>query len=163
MSNATLLPATADSLARVHTAEAMGLLVQVVRGDVPGAKANDRIRAAETILDRGHGKAVQAVISVPSRQRVAAQLAAMSTEDLLRIAKRGEGGRKGGPNARGEGAGPIPETADPNAQCDGYVADPSVQGDSGTWPNTEYPLAPFKGSTRDAIDAEFTEEVDPLS
>ena len=37
----------------------------------------DRIRAAESILDRGYGKAAQAIIAVPASRRQAALLASL--------------------------------------------------------------------------------------
>jgi hypothetical protein len=114
----------------------MGLLVEVVRGDVPGVKVAERIRAAETILDRGHGKAVQAVISVPSKAKLVAVMSAMSDEALLQIAKRGSTPPNEGPNAPGEDEGSIQAGAQPKS--------------------------PMPNAYADAIDAEFT-EIDPLS
>lgn len=138
MTTQTVLGATADSLARLYTAEAMGLLVQVVRGDVE-AKTSERIRAAEDILDRGHGRAVQAVISVPARQAVAARLAAMSDDALLQIAQRGSRERNEGPVPPGASAGSHPEqegivpgtTRDSFADYDssmGYRSDATGEG-----------------------------------
>ena len=89
--------AHADSLARLHTAEAMGIMVKAMRGEIHDLKPEARLRAAELILDRGHGRAVQAIISVPARQASAMRLAAMSSSELLRIAARGRGREKGGP------------------------------------------------------------------
>jgi hypothetical protein len=108
-----------------------------VRGDVPGIKPGERIRAAETILDRGHGKAVQAVISVPSKAKLAAVMSAMSDEALLQIAKRtGSTPPNEGPNVGDEGEGTIQAGADPNT------------------------LSPMCNA--DWVEAEFT-EIDPLS
>lgn len=47
------------------------------------AKDADVIKAADAILDRGHGKPTQAVISVPARVASRAALAALSTTELL--------------------------------------------------------------------------------
>ena len=127
----------------------MGLLVQAVRGDVPGIKPGERLRAAETILDRGHGRAVQAVISVPSRQKLAAVMSAMSDEALMQIARRGEYPPNEGPNAPGEQAGPIQASADPSMQS---------AGNKRTWADAEYPLPRLESPYSNAIDAEF---IDP--
>lgn len=112
MSNTTYLPASADSLARLHTAEAVGALVDVMRN----GKNAERIRAAELIIDRGHGRAVQAVISVPAKHAIAARLAALDDAALLAIAsagrQRGSTGENEGPNAGNASAGPIQPTAD---------------------------------------------------
>lgn len=98
-----VLPSTADSLARLHTAEAIGTLVDIMRN---GEKDSDRRAAAEAVLDRGHGKAAQAVISIPARQAVAQRLAALDDSALLAIAAAGRMGQEGGVP---------PETGDPTA------------------------------------------------
>lgn len=87
------IPASADSLARLHTAEAIGTLVSIQRNKQ--AKDADRIKAASELLDRGHGKAVQATIAVPVRQAVAAKLAGLDDSALLAIAAAGRAGRIG--------------------------------------------------------------------
>jgi len=78
---------TADRLARAHTAEAVGTLVQVMRNGA--AKDSDRIKAAEVLLERGHGKAVQPIVK-SNNGSAAARLAAMTTEAILdKLAERG--------------------------------------------------------------------------
>lgn len=72
---------SADALARDHTEEALGVIREVMID--PLSENKDRLRAAETLLDRGHGKAVSAVISVPASKRAQAMLATMSDEDLM--------------------------------------------------------------------------------
>lgn len=134
----TYLPANADSLARIHTAEAMGTIVDIMRGDAEGThqRLALQLKAAETILDRGHGRAVQAVISVPARQAVAAKLAAMSDDALLLIAQRGR--------QKAEGVGGVgPETGDP------------MPGANGSVPSSQLPTA-FKNDH--VTDAEFDED-----
>lgn len=78
---------SADALARAHTSLAIGVLVEVCRDEC--AKPADKIKAAEALLDRGHGKATQAVITVPTRQAVAARLASLDDSALLAIAAAG--------------------------------------------------------------------------
>ncbi len=114
MTNQTLLAANADSLARLHTAEAVGTVVDIMRGNVDGRAdmLNTRLRAAQAIIDRGHGRAVQAVISVPARQAVAARLAAMSDDELLRIAKGASDSLSAeGGGSREQNGGPVPPLA----------------------------------------------------
>jgi len=79
-----LVQSTADSLARLHTAEAIGALVTVLRDNF--AKPSEKIQAANSLLDRGHGKAAQAVIAVPARQALAQRMAALDDAALLAIA-----------------------------------------------------------------------------
>lgn len=104
MTDQTYIPANADSLARMHTAEAVGTLVDVMRNAV---KPAERLAAAQAVLDRGHGRAVQAIISVPARQAVALRLAGMSDAELMSIAKSGRGSapEKGSPQALGARGG----------------------------------------------------------
>lgn len=136
-----LLPASADSLARIHTAEAMGVLIDAMNGDIPGIKPAERLKAATTILERGHGKAVQAVISVPARAAVAAKLAAMSDEALLQIAQGGGGGPSRGPQGTGESAGPIEDEA-----------------------HSFWPIATVTpAEMRSAVDAEYEDAYDPCA
>jgi hypothetical protein len=72
---------TADAQARDHTEEAIGVLHDLMVD--PFQEARDRIRAAESLLERGHGKAVSAVISVPLEKRQRAEVAAMTDEELM--------------------------------------------------------------------------------
>lgn len=72
---------TADSQARDHTEEAIGVLHDLMVD--PFQEARDRIRAAESLLERGHGKAVSAVISIPLEKRQRAEVAAMTDEELM--------------------------------------------------------------------------------
>lgn len=71
----------ADALAREHAPEAIDVLHELMVD--PFQEAKDRIRAAEALLDRGHGKAVSAVISVPLDRRQKAEMAAMTDEELM--------------------------------------------------------------------------------
>jgi hypothetical protein len=74
---------SADARAREYADEAITTIRDIMID--PFTEAKDRLRAAETLLDRGHGKAAQAVISVPATRRMAAQLAQMEDEALLAI------------------------------------------------------------------------------
>ncbi len=71
----------ADALARERTEEAMNKLTEIMRG----GEDRDAIRAAEVLLDRGHGKAAQAIIQVPASKRQKQLLAAMSEDELMDV------------------------------------------------------------------------------
>lgn len=71
----------ADSLAREHTEAAIDTIAEVMND--PLAENRDRLAAARDILDRGHGKPLQATIALPSNRRQAAALAAMSDDELM--------------------------------------------------------------------------------
>lgn len=73
---------TADTLAREHTERAIETIADVMND--PFAENRDRLKAAEAILDRGHGKPNQAIIAVPGRQ-IAAMLAGKSDDELLAL------------------------------------------------------------------------------
>lgn len=145
----TFLPASADALARIHTAEAMGVLVEAMRGEIPGIKPDQRLKAAQTILERGHGKAVQATIQVPARARIAAQLASLSDEALLEIAQRGSGGSSRGPQGTGSSGGTM--------QDEGEVYSSDVGNASA---NALVPTARSKWH-KEAVDAEVEDDYDP--
>lgn len=146
-----LLPASADSLARVHTAEAMGVVVGIMRGQILDHPAvmNARLKAAQAVIDRGHGRAVQAVISVPARHAVAARVAAMTDEALLALAQRGRG-----EGSTGENEGPIGSHPDAG----------TIQRASGPLPteglHSAQALLPHGISAEDVEEAEFEEEDD---
>ena len=74
---------TADSLARQHTEKAIEVVVEVMND--PFAENKDRLKAADTILDRGHGKPNQAIIAVPGNRQIAALLAGKSDDELMAI------------------------------------------------------------------------------
>ena len=99
MSDQKFIPAGADTLARLHTAEAIGTLVEVMRDKT--AKPTERVNAANSLLDRGHGRAVQATIAVPARQALASRLASMDDSALLAIAAAARAAR--GEATPGEG------------------------------------------------------------
>jgi len=75
--------ASAESLARLHTKEAIGAAVEVLRDKT--AFPGDRLKAAQLILDRGHGKPTSVSVQVPAKRAVAAQLANMSEDQLMAI------------------------------------------------------------------------------
>jgi HEAT repeat protein len=71
----------ADSLAREHTERAVETIVEVMSD--PFAENRDRLRAAEALLDRGHGKPLAATIAIPANRQQAAALAALTDEELM--------------------------------------------------------------------------------
>jgi hypothetical protein len=72
-----------DSLAREYTEEAIDTTLEVMRDQ--GVDPGTRLKAAQTILDRGHGKPLNAVIALPVNRQHAAALAAMTDEELETI------------------------------------------------------------------------------
>lgn len=56
----------------------------------PWAEDKDRLKAAAEILDRGHGKATQAVIALPASQAVRDEAAKLTRTQLLEIIQRAE-------------------------------------------------------------------------
>ena len=74
---------TADALARQHTEQAIETLAQVMAD--PFAENRERLTAANSLLDRGHGKPNQAIIAVPGNRQIAALLATKSDDELMAI------------------------------------------------------------------------------
>lgn len=74
---------TADTLARQHTEKAIDRVVEVMND--PFAENKDVLKAADMILDRGHGKPNQAIIAIPANRAVAALLAAKSDDELMAL------------------------------------------------------------------------------
>ena len=68
-----------DNLAREHTEEAVGRLVQIMRT----GEDRDSIKAVDSLLDRGHGKPLSATIALPASRQQAAMLAAFSDAELI--------------------------------------------------------------------------------
>jgi hypothetical protein len=68
-------------MAREHTAAALDT-IKLVMSD-PLAEHKDRLRAAEQILDRGHGKPLSATIQLPTSRRAALAMAQLSDEELM--------------------------------------------------------------------------------
>jgi hypothetical protein len=70
----------ADRLAQEHTERAIETIANIMNDW--SSEDRDRINAANSLLDRGHGKPVAAVISIPASRQLQAALSAMSDEDL---------------------------------------------------------------------------------
>lgn len=81
-----LAPTGLEALAQAHEREAFGLLVEIVRD--PQAKAEARIKAAESILDRARGRARQQVARDPTTRRQKA--VSMSTDALLKLLEKAQ-------------------------------------------------------------------------
>lgn len=74
---------SADSLAREAAEEAIGIIKEEMRN--PLNEAKDRLKAAEMLLERGHGKPTQAIIAIPASRRVAEAAASLTEEELLDV------------------------------------------------------------------------------
>lgn len=80
-------------LARLHGPRALDVLADTMESAI---EDRDRIRAAEALLDRGYGKASQAIIAVPASRRQAQLLASMSDEALVAVIEQTPLPRLGG-------------------------------------------------------------------
>ncbi len=69
-----------DNMAREHTERAVETITGVMND--PFAEDRDRLAAANAILDRGHGKPLTAIISLPQSRQQAILLAGMTDDDL---------------------------------------------------------------------------------
>jgi|HubBroStandDraft_1064217.scaffolds.fasta_scaffold127554_2 hypothetical protein len=74
---------SADTLAREHTETAIAVLAEAMEDD----DTSNRIKAANSILDRGHGKPLNATIQIPTSRAQAMRMAQMSDEELLAAIK----------------------------------------------------------------------------
>lgn len=90
----------ASKLARESDAEAIDVIKSIMND--PFAEHKDRLKAASELLDRGHGKAAQAIIAVPASRKVAQALAGMTEEDLYEIIRSEPLPRLGPPVIDGE-------------------------------------------------------------
>lgn len=104
---------SADSLARESAEEA----IQVIRDEMrnPLNEAKDRLKAAEMLLERGHGKPTQAIIAIPASKRVSEAAAQMTDEDLLEVMRASPLPRLQAPDN--------PTSADGSATARGAVAE----------------------------------------
>jgi hypothetical protein len=73
----------ADTLAREHTDTAIATLAAIMNNQLSEDK--DRIKAADSLLDRGHGKPLAAVIQLPPSKLQLQLLAAAEDDELLEI------------------------------------------------------------------------------
>jgi len=72
-----------EALARQHGKNALETVVEIMNDYTTEPK--DRLRAAELVLDRGHGKPTAVTVQIPATRRQAERLAAMTDEDLESI------------------------------------------------------------------------------
>lgn len=70
-----------DALAREHAAKALEVVTDIMTDW--GAEDRDRLKAADMILDRGHGKPVNSIISLPNSNAHRKILAMLSDEQLM--------------------------------------------------------------------------------
>lgn len=72
--------------AREYTDKALATINEIMED--PFAEDKDRLKAADIMLDRGHGKATQAVIALPPTQAMREEAAKLSRQQLLEIIQR---------------------------------------------------------------------------
>src|SRR5712672_44294 len=73
----------ATDIARQHARTAVQALVDVIQ-DID-SKGSEVVAAANALLDRGYGKPITAIISVPVPARLSARLAALDDAALLAV------------------------------------------------------------------------------
>jgi hypothetical protein len=73
----------ADQLARSYTELAVATLAAIMNNELSEDK--DRIKAADSLLDRGHGKPLAAIIQLPPSKMQLQLLAAAGDDELLEI------------------------------------------------------------------------------
>lgn len=71
--------------ARQRTDKALGVIEEIM--DDPFAEDRDRLKAAQEMLDRGHGKSTQAVIALPATHAAREAAAKLTRSELLAIIK----------------------------------------------------------------------------
>lgn len=76
-----------EAQAQDHTEKAVEVLAEIMAD--PFEEAKDRIKAADALLDRGHGKPIAVSIQLPNSRR-AAQLAQYSDEELIAVIEQAE-------------------------------------------------------------------------
>ena len=72
---------SADSIAREHTEEAVAVVAAIMNS--PECEPKDRLRAADMLLERGHGRPVSTTISIPASKKQRELLAKMSDDELI--------------------------------------------------------------------------------
>ena len=172
---------TLGSKARAHDDAAIATLAEVMADD--DGKPSDRIAAATALLDRGHGKPVSAVITLPADASAVSRLTSLSDEALLAAISAGRvgaalmaAGESGGgstpkiavpisPTVRDTGTRTFTETnLPPTATCHGQIAD----GAQGSTPlnGTFLPAnanRSLKNSPRGLFSIPDSEELDELA
>lgn len=73
----------ASELARDHTERAIDTIAEIMND--PFAENRDRLKAASEMLDRGHGKAAQAVIAIPPLRAAREEASRLTDEELDQI------------------------------------------------------------------------------
>ena len=86
----------ADQLARSHTEQAIATLAAIMNN--AASEDKDRIKAADSLLDRGHGKPLAAVIQLPPSKMQLQLLAAAGDDELLEIMRAKPLPRLGAPS-----------------------------------------------------------------
>ena len=77
-----------DSMAREHTESAVQTIVAIMND--PDLPPKDRLKAAQEILDRGHGKPINATISIPASRLMQQKIEAMTDAELMAVVQSHE-------------------------------------------------------------------------
>lgn len=107
-----------SELARLRGPAALDTLEDVM---VNAVEDRDRVRAAEALLDRGYGKAAQAIIAVPASRRQAALLASLSDEALVAVIEQKQLPRMGAPQKMITVGSTVPAASSHGPAADAYA------------------------------------------
>lgn len=107
-----------SELARLRGPAALDTLEDVM---VNAVEDRDRVRAAEALLDRGYGKAAQAIIAVPASRRQAALLASLSDEALVAVIEQKQLPRMGAPQKMITVGSAVPAASSHGPAADAYA------------------------------------------
>lgn len=72
-----------ESLAREYTEDAVETIASIMRDDSVFADPSHRLKAAEMLLDRAHGKPTSVSVQLPPNRRAAQRYAQLSDEELM--------------------------------------------------------------------------------
>lgn len=72
-----------ESLAREYTEDAVLTIAEIMQDKSVFADPKDRLKAAEMLLDRAHGKPTSVSVQLPPNRRAAQRYAQLSDEELM--------------------------------------------------------------------------------
>lgn len=79
----TTILRSVEALAREHTEDAINTIAEIMNEDSLLVEPQHRLRAAELLLDRAHGKPTSVSVQLPPNRRAAQRYAQLSDEELM--------------------------------------------------------------------------------
>jgi hypothetical protein len=79
----TTLLRSVEALAREHTEQAIETIAEIMNEDSLLVEPQHRLRAAEMLLDRAHGKPTSVSVQLPANRRAAQRYAQLSDDELM--------------------------------------------------------------------------------